>query len=48
MFASDYPHWDFDPPDRVLPRSLGATLREDIFANNALALYPFPSGAEPA
>jgi predicted TIM-barrel fold metal-dependent hydrolase len=48
MFASDYPHWDFDPPDRVLPRSLGATLREDIFANNAIGLYPFPSGAEPA
>ena len=41
MFASDYPHWDFDPPDRVLPRSIDGQLRERIFAGNAESLFRF-------
>jgi hypothetical protein len=41
MFATDYPHHDFDSPDRVLPRAIGAQLREQIFARNAEALFRF-------
>jgi predicted TIM-barrel fold metal-dependent hydrolase len=40
MFASDYPHWDFDAPDQTLPRDLGPELRDKILRGNALALYP--------
>jgi predicted TIM-barrel fold metal-dependent hydrolase len=43
MFATDYPHWDFDPPDRVLRTEVSAEVRQKIFASNAEALYPFPS-----
>jgi predicted TIM-barrel fold metal-dependent hydrolase len=45
LFASDYPHWDFDAPDRALPPSVPATLREAILHDNAHALYRL---AEPA
>ncbi len=38
MFSSDYPHWDFDSPDRAFPK-LSATMREAIFSGNARALY---------
>jgi predicted TIM-barrel fold metal-dependent hydrolase len=41
MFASDYPHWDFDPPDRVIPKTLGAELRRKIYRGNAETLYRF-------
>ena len=40
LFATDYPHWDFDAPDEALPRALDAQAREAIFAGNARALYP--------
>ena len=40
MFASDYPHWDFDPPDQALPASLTPALREAILGGTAAALYP--------
>jgi uncharacterized protein len=41
MFASDYPHWDFDDPRRVLPKALGADLRDAIFRSNAQRLFGF-------
>jgi uncharacterized protein len=41
MFASDYPHWDFDDPRRVLPRSLGRELRSKIIRENAERLFRF-------
>ncbi len=38
MFSSDYPHWDFDSPDRAFPK-LSPDTREAIFSGNARALY---------
>lgn len=39
LFASDYPHWDFDDPVMAIPAALGAEQRAKIFAGNARALY---------
>ena len=39
MFATDYPHWDFDAPDQALPQSIPPDLRRQILADNARALY---------
>jgi predicted TIM-barrel fold metal-dependent hydrolase len=44
MFASDYPHWDFDDPRRVLPKALGRELRDAIFRDNAERLFAFSGG----
>jgi predicted TIM-barrel fold metal-dependent hydrolase len=42
MFASDYPHWDFDDPTRVLTaRTVGADRHERIFRHNAESLFDF-------
>jgi predicted TIM-barrel fold metal-dependent hydrolase len=41
MFATDYPHWDFDAPDLAIPANLPATLRRSIMAENARAFYRF-------
>jgi predicted TIM-barrel fold metal-dependent hydrolase len=38
MFASDYPHWDFDSPLRALP-PLPADLERKILVENARGLY---------
>jgi predicted TIM-barrel fold metal-dependent hydrolase len=41
MFASDYPHWDFDSP-RQAPKLFPAALRRDIMGSNACRLYGLP------
>ncbi|MEM8626828.1 MAG: amidohydrolase family protein [Pseudomonadota bacterium] len=47
VFATDYPHFDFDDPNAAIPRSLPETLREKILWRNAAELYGFdvPGGA---
>jgi hypothetical protein len=39
LFASDYPHWDFDDPFLSLPPSLNEAQRRAIYGDNARALY---------
>lgn len=40
LFATDYPHHDFDDPRYVFrPRDVGAERREQILSRNALELY---------
>jgi predicted TIM-barrel fold metal-dependent hydrolase len=36
MFASDYPHWDFDDPSQI---NIPAAWRERVFWQNALETY---------
>lgn len=40
LFASDYPHWDFDAPDQALPSVLDDQTRQAMLSANARALYP--------
>jgi predicted TIM-barrel fold metal-dependent hydrolase len=43
MFSSDYPHWDFDDPNRVFPASLvGSDARRKVLYDNAERYFPFP------
>ena len=40
LFATDYPHWDFDDPEQVaIPREW----RQDVFSENARRLYKLPA-----
>ena len=39
MFATDYPHWDFDAPFRAFPVKLAQPLERKIMAENARLLY---------
>ena len=40
MFASDYPHWDFDNPRHVFQEA-PEDLRRRIFFENASEIYQF-------
>jgi predicted TIM-barrel fold metal-dependent hydrolase len=42
MFSTDYPHWDYDDPDRAFRVRLPAEDQAKIFAGNAKALYGLP------
>jgi hypothetical protein len=39
LYATDYPHWDFDDPAQALPRGLAPERLEMIRRNNARRLY---------
>jgi uncharacterized protein len=39
MFASDYPHWDFDDPMTALPIRFGAGDARKFYRGNAAAVY---------
>jgi predicted TIM-barrel fold metal-dependent hydrolase len=39
MFSTDYPHWDFDDPDRAFPVKLPPDLKRRIYSENARELY---------
>ena len=41
MFATDYPHWDFDAPDRAIPAIVPKDLRKRIMTTNATEHYDF-------
>jgi hypothetical protein len=40
MFASDYPHWDWDDPNQTFP-TMKPELRRKVFADNALDWFDF-------
>ena len=39
LFATDYPHWDYDDPARCLPFVPGPAERRQFFRGNARGLY---------
>lgn len=39
LFATDYPHWDYDDPAHALPVKMDDTQRRQVFLENALAVY---------
>lgn len=39
LFASDYPHWDFDDPFRAFPAGMPAERSQQILTGNARAVY---------
>jgi predicted TIM-barrel fold metal-dependent hydrolase len=41
LFASDYPHWDYDDPTITLPVTFGEERRRKILSGNAMKLYNF-------
>jgi predicted TIM-barrel fold metal-dependent hydrolase len=46
MFATDYPHWDFDNPLEALPKiKLPAGFEAQVMAENARKLYKLPTRA---
>jgi predicted TIM-barrel fold metal-dependent hydrolase len=47
MFASDYPHWDFDSPLLAFPK-MDEEMKERIFYQNAAELYKLPARKQAA
>ena len=39
LFATDYPHWDFDDPAHALPLKLTEAEKRAVFVENAKAVY---------
>jgi uncharacterized protein len=39
LFATDYPHWDFDDPERALPVAIDDARRRQFFFGNAAKVY---------
>jgi predicted TIM-barrel fold metal-dependent hydrolase len=39
LFATDYPHWDFDPPSAGIPPLLPRETKQRLLSGNATALY---------
>jgi predicted TIM-barrel fold metal-dependent hydrolase len=39
LFATDYPHWDFDDPAHALPFRMTEEQRQQVFRENARAVY---------
>lgn len=39
LFATDYPHWDFDDPAHALPLKMTEAQRQAIFRDNARAVF---------
>jgi predicted TIM-barrel fold metal-dependent hydrolase len=39
LFATDYPHWDYDDPTHCLPLRVAAEQRQAFFMGNAEGLY---------
>jgi predicted TIM-barrel fold metal-dependent hydrolase len=39
MFATDYPHWDYDNPVHMLPFKVSEAHRDAFFSENARRLY---------
>jgi uncharacterized protein len=39
LFATDYPHWDYDDPIRALPLPISDAQRQKLFLGNAKAVY---------
>jgi uncharacterized protein len=39
LFATDYPHWDFDDPSHALPIQMTEAQKRAVFRDNAMAVY---------